>query len=172
MSRNHKERLVPISFKWKGKPIQQRRQQRKKIEFNCSFCNPLVSKFMSCLSKQNMMKKWKNPSNICIKVPDIECQTTGRNVQSTASNENPHKVIRLHSPQCTAYNLNVTNLHLYFKAVLEPIPYCFYWKHRGFWNSCENIYLPNGVLLNDLIHLKLFRSIPCSVMKAIGQGGL
>ena len=104
-----------------------------------------------------------------MKVPDIECQTTGRNVQFPAPNENPHKVIRLHSPQCTAYNLNVTNLHLYFKAVLEPIPYCFYWKH-GFLNSRENIYLPNGVHLNDLIHLKLFRSIPGSVIKAIGQG--
>lgn len=114
----------------------------------------------------------KTPSNIGIKVPDIECQMTGRNVQSPASNENPHKVIQLRFPQCTAYNLNVTNLHLYFKALLEPIPYCFYWKHRGFWNSHKNIYLPDGVHLNDLIHLKLFRSILGSVIKAIGHGGL
>ncbi|CAH3107063.1 unnamed protein product [Porites lobata] len=69
------------------------------------------------------------------------------------------QVIRRHSPQCTAYNLKVTKLHLYLKAVLEPIPYCLYWKHRGFWNSRENIYLPDGVHLNDLGNLKLFRSI-------------
>ena len=41
------------------------------------------------------------------------------------------QVIQQHSPQCTAYNLKVTKLHLYLKAVLEPTPYCLYWKHRG-----------------------------------------
>ena len=82
------------------------------------------------------------------------------------------QVIRPHSPQCTAYNLKVTKLHLYLKAVLEPIPYCLYWKHRGFWNSRENIYLPDGVHLNDLGNLKLFRSIQGEVIKASGLVGL
>ena len=81
------------------------------------------------------------------------------------------QVIRRHSPQCTAYNLKVTKLHLYLKAVLEPIPYCLYWKHRGFWNSRENIYLPDGVHLNDLGNLKLFRSIRGAVIKAAGLVG-
>ena len=39
------------------------------------------------------------------------------------------QVIRRHSPQCAAYNLKVTKPHLYLKAVLEPIPYCMYWRH-------------------------------------------
>ena len=59
------------------------------------------------------------------------------------------QVIRRHSPQCTAYNFKVTKPHLYLTAVLEPIPYCLYWRHRGFWNSRENIYLLDGVHLND-----------------------
>ena len=82
------------------------------------------------------------------------------------------QVIRRHSPQCTAYNLKVTKLHLYLKAVLEPIPYCLYWKHRGFWNSWENIYLPDGVHFNDLGNFKLFRSIRGAVIKAVGLRGL
>ncbi|CAH3170365.1 unnamed protein product, partial [Porites lobata] len=60
----------------------------------------------------------------------------------------------------------VRYLHDEFNAVLEPIPYCLYWKHRGFWNSRENIYLPDGVHLNDLGNLKLFRSIRGAVIKA------
>ena len=82
------------------------------------------------------------------------------------------QVIRRHSPQCAAYNFKVTKLHLYLKAVLEPIPYCLYWRHRGFWNSRENIYLPDGVHLNDLGNLKLFRSIRDAVVKAVGLMGL
>ena len=82
------------------------------------------------------------------------------------------QVIRRHSPQWTAYNLKVTKLHLYRKAVLEPIPYCLYWKHRGFWNSRENIYLSVGVHLNDLGNLMLFWSIRGAVIKAVGLVGL
>ena len=77
------------------------------------------------------------------------------------------QVIRRHSPQCAAYNVKVTKLHLYLKSVLEPIPYCFYWRHRGFWNPRGNIYLPDGVHLNDLGNLKLFRSIREAVIKAV-----
>ena len=36
-----------------------------------------------------IIKKLKNPSNIGIKVPDMEWETTGRNVRPPASNENP-----------------------------------------------------------------------------------
>ena len=82
------------------------------------------------------------------------------------------QVIRWHSSRCTAYNLKVTKLHWYLKAVLKPIPCCLYWKHRGFWNSRENIYLPDGVHLNDLGNLKLFRSIWGAVIKAVGLVGL
>ena len=81
------------------------------------------------------------------------------------------QVIWRHSPECTAYNFKVTKLHLYLKAVLAPIPYCLYWRHRGFWNSRKNIYLPDGVHLNDLGNLKLFRSIQGAVIKALGLVG-
>lgn len=40
------------------------------------------SKFMSCLSKNYDNKNInKKPSNIGIKVPDVEWQTTGRNIR-------------------------------------------------------------------------------------------
>ena len=60
-SRNDNEMVTPISFKQKGKPI---KQERKKYcgcfgEFNCLFCYPLVSKFMSCLSTKKKIKKKK-----------------------------------------------------------------------------------------------------------------
>ena len=48
---------------------------------------------MSCLSKKNYDNKKisKNPSNIGNKVPDVEWQTTGQNIRSAASNENPEE---------------------------------------------------------------------------------
>ena len=41
------------------------------------------------------------------------------------------QVIRRHSPECTAYNFKVAKLHLYLKAVLEPIPYCIHTGDTG-----------------------------------------
>ena len=79
------------------------------------------------------------------------------------------QVIRRHSPECTAFNFKVTKLHLYLKVVLEPIPYCLYWRQRVFWNSRKNIYLPDGVYLNDLGNLKLFRSIRGALIKRSRQ---
>ena len=51
------------------------------------------SKFMSCLSKKNYDYKKinKKPSNIGIKVLDVEWQTTGRNIRPAVSNENPEE---------------------------------------------------------------------------------
>ena len=48
---------------------------------------------MSCLSKKNYANKKinKKPSNIGIKVPDVEWQTTGRNIRPAASIENPEE---------------------------------------------------------------------------------
>lgn len=82
------------------------------------------------------------------------------------------QVIRWHALGCTVYNIKVTKLHLYLKAVLEPIPFCLYWRHRGFWNSRKNTYLPDGVHLNALGNFKLFRSIRGAVIKAVGLVGL
>ena len=112
-------------------------------------------------------------------------QTAGASSQLGASNLLRHlhdefnvksiglcQVSRRHFPECIACNFKVIKLHLYLKAILEPIPYCLYWRHRGFWNSREKIYLPDGVHLNDLDNLKLFRSIQGAVIKAYGLVGL
>ena len=40
-------------------------------------------------------KKFKKPSNIGIKLADIECQMTGQNVQPLASNKNPERGLRI-----------------------------------------------------------------------------
>ena len=37
--------------------------------------------------KFSLKSKWKNPSNIGIKLPDMEWENTGRNVRPPASNE-------------------------------------------------------------------------------------
>ena len=56
-SRNDNEMVTQISLKWKGKLIKQQRKKKcgRFEEYNYLFCSPLVSKFMSYLSKKKIM---------------------------------------------------------------------------------------------------------------------
>ena len=44
----------------------------------------------------------------------------------------------------------VAKLQKYLNVVLEQLPFCYCWRHRGFWNSSSELYLPDGVHLNKL----------------------
>ena len=44
-----------------------------------------------------------------------------------------------------------TRVHQFLKVVLEQLPFCYYWRYRGFWNCKRDLYLPDGVHLNNLI---------------------
>ena len=55
------------------------------------------------------------------------------------------QVLRRHTPNSVEYNCKVGKLHQYLKVVLEPLPFCYYWRHRGFWKSKSELYLPDGV---------------------------
>ena len=41
------------------------------------------------------------------------------------------QVLRRHTPNSVEYNCKVGKLHQYLKVVLEPLPFCYYWRHRG-----------------------------------------
>ena len=43
------------------------------------------------------------------------------------------QVLRRHTPSSVEYNCKVGKLHQYIKVVLERLPFCYYWRHRGFW---------------------------------------
>ena len=51
--------------------------------------------------------------------------------------------------------------------VLEPLPFCYYWRHRGFWKSKSELYLPEGVHLNNLGNYKFMHSIRGAVLQAL-----
>ena len=71
------------------------------------------SKFKSCLSKKNYDNKSinKKPSNIGIKVPDVEWQTTGRNIRPVASIENPEEYNKIREFGCRrGYHYNSSKL--------------------------------------------------------------
>ena len=55
------------------------------------------------------------------------------------------------------YNKRVRDLVKYLKVLLEPLPYSFYWRHRGFWNTKVSLYSSDGVHLNSRGHYRLFR---------------
>ena len=50
---------------------------------------------------------------------------------------------------------------------LGPSNFCYYWRHRGFWKSKSEIYLPDGVHLNNLGNYKFMRSIRGAVLQAL-----
>jgi len=70
-------------------------------------------------------------------------------------------------PKMLDFNSRVIKLHKYLKVVLEPLQFCFYWRHIGFWNPSSGIYLEDGVHLNDLGLIKLYRSYRGAVLKAL-----
>ena len=59
------------------------------------------------------------------------------------------QVLRRHTPNSVEYNCKAGKLHQYLKVVLEPLPFRYYWRHRGFWKSKSALYLPDGVHLNN-----------------------
>ena len=77
------------------------------------------------------------------------------------------QVLRRHTPNSVEYNCKVGKLHQYLKVVLEPLPFCYYWRHRGFWKSKSELYLPDGVHLNNLGNYKFMRSIRGAVLQAL-----
>ena len=70
-------------------------------------------------------------------------------------------------PKMLDFNSRVIKLHKYLKVVLEPLQFCFYWRHIGFWNPSSGIYLQDGVHLNDIGLIKLYRSYRGAVLKSL-----
>ena len=65
------------------------------------------------------------------------------------------------------YNKRVRDLVKYLKVLLEPLPYSFYWRHRGFWNTKVSLYSSDGVHLNSRGHYRLFRSLRRAVLRCL-----
>ena len=70
-------------------------------------------------------------------------------------------------PKVLDFNSRVIKLHKYLMVVLEPLQFCFYWWHIGFWNPSSGIYLEDGIHLNNLGLIKLYRSYRGAVLKAL-----
>ena len=69
------------------------------------------------------------------------------------------QVFRRRSQNSDNFNCKVAKIHKYQNVVLDQLPFCYYWRHRGFWNSTSELYLPDGVHLDRLGNYKFMRSI-------------
>jgi len=67
----------------------------------------------------------------------------------------------------SAFNTRVRALTKYLKVLLEPLPYCLFWGHRGFWNTKQRFFARDGVHLNKLGHYKFYRSLRGAVLKSL-----
>lgn len=65
------------------------------------------------------------------------------------------------------FNKNVILLNRYLKVVLEPLPYAFFWSHKGFWRAKTNFMARDGVHLNSLGQYKLYRSLRGAVLRCL-----
>jgi len=66
----------------------------------------------------------------------------------------------------SVFNVGVRALTKYLKVFFEPLPYSFFWGHRGFWRSTQRFHARDGVHLNNR-GLKLYRSIRRAVLKSL-----
>ena len=65
------------------------------------------------------------------------------------------------------FNKKVGLLTKYLKTVLEPIPYAFFWSHRGFWQTKGTFLSGDGVHLNGRGQHKFYRSLRGAVLKCL-----
>ena len=73
-------------------------------------------------------------------------------------------IYRQNSP---SFNRQVDLLTKYLKVVLEPLPYTFYWRHRGFWRCKSRFFACDGVHLNDRGNYNFFRSLIGVVLRCM-----
>ena len=73
-------------------------------------------------------------------------------------------IFRANSP---VFNACVPILNRYLKVVLEPLPFAFFWHHRGFWHSARDLLHSDGIHLNSWGHLKLYLSMRGAILKAL-----
>ena len=73
-------------------------------------------------------------------------------------------IFRANSP---VFNACVPILNRYFKVVVEPLPFAFFWQHRGFWRSACDLFHSDSIHLNSWGHFKLYRSMRGAILKAL-----
>ena len=49
----------------------------------------------------------------------------------------------------SVFNVRVRALTKYLTVFFEPLPYWFFWGHRGFWRSTQRFHARDGVNLNN-----------------------
>ena len=64
------------------------------------------------------------------------------------------------------YNKKVIRTNVLLRTAIAAIPRAIFWRHRGLWHSTGNVYLKDGVHLNELGYHKYTRSIRGAVMAA------
>ena len=55
----------------------------------------------------------------------------------------------------------------YLRVVLEPVPYAYFWGHRGFWCPSKNVYVLDGVHLTLGGQKKNYRSLRGAILGAL-----
>ena len=65
------------------------------------------------------------------------------------------------------FNKNAGLLTRYLKTVLEPIPYAFFWSHRGFRKTKSAFLSQDGVHLNGRGQHKFYRSLRGAVLRCL-----
>ena len=64
-------------------------------------------------------------------------------------------------------NVRIRTLTDYLRVVLQPLPFAFYWRHRGFWRTTQSFLLHDGVHLNQRGQFKLYRSLRGALIQSL-----
>ena len=67
----------------------------------------------------------------------------------------------------SAFNHKAKLLTKYLRVVLEPVPYAYFWGHRGFWRPSTNVYVRDGVHLTVRGQEKFYRSLRGAILGAL-----
>jgi len=64
-------------------------------------------------------------------------------------------------------NVRMRTLTDYLRVFLQPLPFAFYWRHRGFWRTTQSFLLHEGVHLNQRGQFKLYRSLRRALIQSL-----
>ena len=79
------------------------------------------------------------------------------------------EVIPREKPPYTSYNEKVYQLNSYLHKALNNASFAKTWRHRGLSNPAVNIYMPDGIHLNEAGNKALYRSYRGAILFALSQ---
>ena len=92
-----------------------------------------------------------------------------RGVERVIVGENIYRYGKAIPEDCPDVNYKINDLNRFLRVRMNE-DFCHdrsLWRHKGLWNFTRPVYCDDGIHLNDLGNLRLYRSVRAALLKGI-----